>query len=105
MAVEFCKLGLTSNVLCFRFIALPVLVPLTVDRSVAILNPVKYKMTMTHGRCRAMILLSWIPLLVPLIHDCSAYGMGILKVISTSIIVVVYSSSKESESSPIGLEK
>ena len=52
--------------------AIPVLLPLTLDRFVAVIFPLHYKILMTIRNCRVMVALTWSSLVPIVIHDVIA---------------------------------
>ena len=55
---------------------MPVLVPLTLDRFVAIAFPMQYLTLMKTNNCRIIIAMSWILLLPLLIYDIVLLSVG-----------------------------
>ena len=57
-----------------------VLVPLTVDRFVAVVFPIYYKVRVNRRRSVMMVLLSWCPLVLLCLLDIVLYTLGLVKV-------------------------
>ena len=56
----------------FRVSTIPVLVPLTVDRFVAVVFPLKHEIFMTGGKCKIMIATTWLSLIPIVISNVMA---------------------------------
>ena len=54
--------------------SIPVLLPLTIDRFVALVFPLKYKQVIITRTCKIMISMTWIPLLLVFIYDMVCLG-------------------------------
>ena len=73
--MQIAWLNVSFKLLCitkenyFRMSAIPVLIPLTVDRFVALVFPMRYKSFMTKTNCRIMVALTWIVLIPIVIVD------------------------------------
>ena len=55
---------------------MPVLIPLTVDRFVAVVFPMHYKTIMKTSNSRLLVAMSWIPLSVLLVYDIVLFSGG-----------------------------
>ena len=53
------------------------LLPLTIDRAMAILLPLKYKVVMTRRVCCFMFAAVWCPIFLSLLHSLLSYGLGL----------------------------
>ena len=72
--------GCIGVIILFRIAPMPVLVPLTFDRFVAVVFPLNYKMIISNFTAKIMVVLTWIPILMLLCYDSITYAMGTTEV-------------------------
>ena len=56
------------------------LLPLTIDRTVAVLLPLRHKSIITKRICVVMFVATWLPILAPLLHFTVGYSMGTITI-------------------------
>ena len=64
--------------------AIPVLVPLTLDRFVAMVFPLKHEFFITEVNCKRMIAATWLSLIPIIIFDIVTFHYDINQVISNT---------------------
>ena len=67
-------------IIYFRMAAIPVLVPLTFDRFVAVVFTLHYKRIVNKFTAKIMVVLTWTPILMLLCYDSITYAMGTTEV-------------------------
>ena len=79
----------------FRMSAIPVLMPLTIDRFVALVFPMRYKSFIRRLNCRIMVALTWIALIPIIIVDIVTMANGTNKVCFEDNIQSYFETVKE----------
>ena len=81
----------------FRMSAIPVLMPLTIDRLVALVFPMRYKSFIRRLNCRIMVALTWIALIPIIIVDIVTMANGTNKVWFEDTIQSYFNRQRTSE--------
>ena len=68
------------SVINLGFSGLLALLPLTIDRAIAVLLPLKHKLIITKKTCLLMFGVNWLPIVASLIHDTIAYIKGTIDI-------------------------